>query len=97
MRRTGEAGEDKEKSELTEDTHVSHRLRMSSYNPPSALKPPHHVLQREADPKTYLHTPSSPSLHPLYTLSTPGCQHVGDAGGVKSSQTHTKHAPASTG
>ena len=75
MRRTGEAGEDKEKSELTEDTHVSHRLRMSSYNPPSALKPPHHVLQREADPKTYLHTPSSPLLtppHPLYTR-LPAC------------------------
>ena len=66
MRRTGEVGEDKEKSELTGDTHVSHRLRMWSYSscqqPAQRCEGLHHILQREADPKTYLHTPSSP-LH----------------------------------
>lgn len=66
-------------------------------NPPSALN---HCTtsfrERLIQRPTSIHPPHPSS--PLYTLSTPGCLHVVcDAGGVKSSQTHTKHTPTSTG
>lgn len=67
------------RSQSWQETHVSHRLWMWSYSlcqqPAQRSEPLHHILQREADPKTYLHTPSSPLLTPLHPLYTrlPAC------------------------